>query len=441
MDRVIHNKDIFTQICLFAYENTGYLERIANEFRDYIHYDYVEQFIKNTHTLLYGQVQSGKTDKLIQYVKKVRPESLKIITIQNNLMMLSQYKRALSANNIQYIETCNINACSAYNGESAILVMNNKYRKRAITQYLKQNNIQNYSMVMDESDMYYEKNKETELFKNAKYFLHITATPFNYKLKFDSILSIPTKKNYVGINEVELVHIEQPDVATMHNILPTKINLIIGVIKDDFMQKPTGFMLINCFTLISDMHQAANIIAAKYSNIPVAVISSKTTLWYNSKVKTRKTNNIQKYIDQFDMNSHIIIIANRYSNRGINYCNSKYDRNITHQISSSNRNTKFTNYIQKCRIFGNRQDQDNGNMYKPILYNISKNATYLYKLKNYINNGITNLKLQNENWDKPPHPLSKYSVLELKNICKQNHIRGYSGKRKEQIINLISSHM
>ena len=60
-------------------------------------------FIKrpNKQILIYGQVQSGKTAKIMEYIKKSNIR-IKILMIQNSLSMLSQYERSLNTNKIKF---------------------------------------------------------------------------------------------------------------------------------------------------------------------------------------------------------------------------------------------------------------------------------------------------------------------------------------------------
>lgn len=334
-----------------------------NQLRKHLdcNYNYIENSLPTRHTLVYGQVQSGKTNKIIQYVKGYKPNLVKIIIIQNSLSMLAQYKNAFENANITYVEMSTRNIHSIYNNENAILVMNNKYRKNAMVKYLDKNNIIHYSLVLDESDQYYKQNKDTRLFNNANYCLHVTATPLKLSnlVVFEKIIRIHPKNNYFGINDIDI-----------KNIMISNCNIVVSnVIEEDFLNKPHGFMLINALSRISQMNLLAHDISSCYPNIPIIVMSTKTTIWRGGLQTTHKMKSVPHFIDKFNEETHFIVIANRYSNRGINFTNTTYTRNITHQISrvKPSGTTSEENYIQKCRIFGNRNIRPN---YKPTLYNI-----------------------------------------------------------------------
>ena len=81
---VISNCDILSRISAFLPRND--ILKLNKQFR--IH----SIIVPTTHTLLYGQVQCGKTSKIMEYVNNYKPDLLKIIIIQNNVSMLNQYR-------------------------------------------------------------------------------------------------------------------------------------------------------------------------------------------------------------------------------------------------------------------------------------------------------------------------------------------------------------
>ena len=90
-----------------AFQNRKILSKVF-EFlgNDAIRKEFLPTF--NKQILIYGQVQSGKTAKIMEYIKNADVKT-KILMIQNSLSMLTQYERALSSNKIEYRSVSNSN--------------------------------------------------------------------------------------------------------------------------------------------------------------------------------------------------------------------------------------------------------------------------------------------------------------------------------------------
>jgi len=432
ISKIIYDKDIFTRI--FQYLEKDELKKIGKQFRNKLHYNYI---YPTEHILLFGAVQSGKTSKIIKFINNYKPNMVKIFIIQNNLTMMKQMIKALNDNDIICKTIFKQNAKTHYNGERVLIVIQNKFRINAIHTYLKYNanKITKYALIMDESDQYYNKLKNAYVVKYAKYILHVTATPYSYKKElqlFDNVVTIKPKNTYVGFDNVEIKTIISENLTNSDKIIH-----VTNIIQNDFIQKQHGLMLINCFSLISNMIRVARILSNLYTSMPIVILSTKTLIWKNGKSYPFKLITIQKLIDSLNNHKHIIFIANRYSNRGINYTDSAYRRTITHQISAQNNN--HTNFIQKCRIFGNRTHID----YKPVLYCIALSTSYIdTNLKRYLNKvqTVVNPIAQYEPFEPFEQTHLNISTLllkDLKNICKQHNIKGYSNKKKAQIIQMI----
>lgn len=427
--RVANNRDLLTHI--FAYLDDVTLKHIIPQFYGNLHYKYIEPCM---HTLVYGEVQSGKTGKIIQYIKTYRPTIPKILILQNSTVMLMQYVQALNIHHIPYKIIDSKSGTQRFHNESVILAIHNKYRVNALHKYLKfnENYMSMYNIILDESDQYLHKIKNQRVFKEAKRVLHVTATPFRYKsINIDEIVTIRPKENYVGLKDVifqeEMLYPELP----LHQCVGS-------IIKKDFIQKPTGMMLITSWPFVTQMKNAAIYLSIKYKTIPIIVLTSKFFEYVNGANKVVPAKNIQQLIEKYNNHSHVILIANRLSNRGINYTNANYTRNITHQISNATSN--YTSFIQKCRIFGVRQQSSP----KPIIYCILKgvNAGYVNKLTNKLKQ-INNQLQQNTLPTLPTQPTEnnkKITIPYLKKICRENSIRGFSKLKKDQLIELITEH-
>lgn len=424
------NRDLFTYILSFM--EISEVKKLVRYFRSNVHYDYINPTI---HTLVYGEVQSGKTRKIMEYIQMYRRELPKIVVIQNNLFMLNQYIKSLEHNCISY-KVLSKNSCrDDYNQERVLLILNNKFRMGAMGKYMNNNkySLKSYCLILDEADQYIKKIQDSWIYQNALNVLHVTATPFRYKhiLDFDNVVKLKPDSNYIGINNISIKQTfvdKFPELSYVSRLR----NRIHTIIKEDFMKQPEGVMLITCFRFVRVMKYEALRLSSTYSDTVVIVITSKILIYLNGAIySTRKNTNLQKLFDE--LKGRVILIANRLSNRGVNYTNSNYTKYITHQISMASNN--HTNFIQKCRIFGIRPTKSN-----PILYciiNDTRMSSFVNKLKRKVEqvaqicqpDVIENIPKQ-----------KKITVRELKQLCKQNHIKRYSKLRRNELLDLLQEH-
>ena len=340
-----------------VFENTKLLTRIF----DFLDDESIRNaFIKrpNKQILIYGQVQSGKTAKIMEYIKKSNIR-IKILMIQNSLSMLSQYERSLNTNKIKFYSVSQNNSWVIrrylqmnYASNVVLIVMNNNYRRTALDEIVIKSKIRQYSLIMDESDLYHKNMKSTLLYKKATECVHVTATPFRseYKGYFDDILVIPPKKEYIGLNKLDIKFI--PDVVSEYETT-------MKILSDDFLKSKQGIMLINIHSRISGMEDMSRYLFARPSllEVPIVMISSKNTLYFNKKTKELSKMSVSEIISGLEEHQHIILIANRLATRGINYSNLTYTRHLTHQIIK--KTDSKTNFIQRCRILGNKEGVEN----------------------------------------------------------------------------------
>jgi hypothetical protein len=330
-------------------------KQISSKIFDFLGNDKIRAHFppKPKQTLIYGQVQSGKTAKIMDYIKN-SSSRINILIIQNSLSMLAQYERAFKTNNVKFysVSSSNSSVASWYirntKSKLVLLVMNNNYRRSELDNVLKQTKLSDYLLVMDESDMYFNSLKESKLYKNAVECVHVTATPFpsGYKSYFDEIIVIPPKKEYISFDKLDIKFI--PEVTNQNQT-------IMNIVSNDFMKKKQGIMLITLHNRIVNMVTTAYYLSRQPSliDVPVVILSSKNLLYYNKKTKELPRMSIPEIISGLETHQHIIFIANRLASRGINYSDLTYNRHLTHQLISQNDNK--TNFIQRCRILGNKQ--------------------------------------------------------------------------------------
>jgi hypothetical protein len=435
---VIKNHYLFSYIVSFLSDKN--LKQLAKGPLGYLIHEFV---VPTSHTLIYGQVQSGKTAKIIEYVKNYRSDVPKILVMQNSLSMLKQYTMCLKANNISYKVINKSSAKEELGQEKVLLTMNNKFRMSALSKYIDKNKYKfnKFNMILDESDQYLKNMSKNIIFNKAKHVLHVTATPFKYqtnlkyksKFEVDEVIMLkPKNDSYLGINDVKIIEKILPLPTTDSNIL----NEICNIINFDFNLKSEGIMLLTCFRFVSVMRSSALSLSLRYTRIPIIVLSTKTTVYLGGLTGVIKDNNVKNIFDKFKKYSHVIIIANRLSNRGINYTDSTYTRHITHQVLLASSN--YTSFLQKCRIFGLR----NQITIQPVIYclvNNDKNLNFADKLKNKIQQLTNRLLIKDEEVVKVK--VKKVTTIQkLKQICRENGIRGYSGLKKLQLIELLENY-
>ena len=435
---VIKNHYLFSYIVSFLSDKN--LKQLAKGPLGYLIHEFV---VPTSHTLIYGQVQSGKTAKIIEYVKNYRSDVPKILVMQNSLSMLKQYTMCLKANNISYKVINKSSAKEELGQEKVLLTMNNKFRMSALSKYIDKNKYKfnNFNMILDESDQYLKNMSKNIIFNKAKHVLHVTATPFKYqtnlkyksKFEVDEVIMLkPKNDSYLGINDVKIIEKILPLPTTDSNIL----NEICNIINFDFNLKSEGIMLLTCFRFVSVMRSSALSLSLRYTRIPIIVLSTKTTVYLGGLTGVIKDNNVKNIFDKFKKYSHVIIIANRLSNRGINYTDSTYTRHITHQVLLASSN--YTSFLQKCRIFGLR----NQITIQPVIYclvNNDKNLNFADKLKYKIQQLTDRLLIKDEEVVKVK--VKKVTTIQkLKQICRENGIRGYSGLKKLELIELLENY-
>lgn len=229
-------EEIYNQIAIFAgTHNVIHTLKLSNSF-----------YQKNV-SLVYGQVQSGKTNMIKSLILK---SNLKcVLIIQNSLLVFQQYMERFKDIPYETVHSPNTNA-------KVFILMHNssQYRKflQSYDHYL-------FSLLMDESDI----TMNNPLISYAANQYHITATPFNYLPTFDQIIHIRPPDNYYGIERVQFVP------KTYDSSFNTDFDPIIR----DFISTKQGILLINQFSFVKQMNQAALDLSTRYT-IPIIVLSS-----------------------------------------------------------------------------------------------------------------------------------------------------------------------
>jgi hypothetical protein len=149
----------------------------------------LKKMIIKRHNLIYGQIQSGKTQKIIDTIKKHNCYKI-ILVIQNSLLVLNQYITRFKSEKLKLniIDSSHNKLTNGIN-----IILNNKHRKK----YIMNVNLNLYVLFFDEADLTYKTFKPYLGFKRY----YITATPFYMKIDFDNTIEILPPNNYYGLNE------------------------------------------------------------------------------------------------------------------------------------------------------------------------------------------------------------------------------------------------
>lgn len=315
--------------------------------RNVIDYDFLMGGIKHGRTLLYGPVQSGKTDAIIETLKTPYYRDLhKVLVIQNSLVVLKQYQERLSAHQVNFhVVTAKSIQVPAIATDTVLVLLNNSQRLKHYT--LMTCKPTRYVLLMDEADT--SKSGSHPLAHGATSEYYITATPFHNAYRedgyFNEVQQVAVSADYTGIRDIQIRYKAFPEAM------------------QEFMGVAQGMMLVNSETRVNRMVHLAQTVSEEYPTTPVILLTTQKWVYLNGTRTRVKEMVLSKIIDRYVGYSHIVFVANRMSLRGLSYVSSDYQRRLTHQYSNF-RKTSTTNCLQKMRLLGKGVT----GVEKPVLY-------------------------------------------------------------------------
>lgn len=331
---VLLPKTVMNRIALFTGDHMV-LHALKNE----IDYDMLMRGIHPEKTLLYGPVQSGKTDAIVRTMQSPQFAGMnKVLVIQNSLTVLKQYQQRLTSYGVSFhVVGPKSRELASLPPNDVLLLINNRHR---YAHYQKMTCMPtDYIALMDESDMY--KSGSHPVADQARAQFYVTATPFHKAYKatdgfFHKITHIKPTNNYTGLKDVVFSYKELPEAMA------------------EFHEATTGMMLINAATRVQRMITIAQELSAQYPTTPILVLNSKKWVYIGG-VRTgiKDTTHLSAIIDRYVDKSHVVFIANRLSLRGLSYTSSDYSRHLTHQYSYFTK-APVTSCLQKMRLLGKR---------------------------------------------------------------------------------------
>jgi hypothetical protein len=300
---------------------------VAYALRDVISDYIVKKFASKS--LLYGEVQGGKTRAVIDILRKTN--GLRVLVVQNSLLVLKQYiKRLQDAKlNAQVIDKNTKNIDS-----DIVIVLANCYRYSYFSRVVDHNN---FTLFLDEADQTFP---NCPLQGKATFF--VTATPRT--LEYDNKIILKSDSNYYGLDKVNFKVVSEEHEAVQK-----------------FLSGPSGMMLVNSIYAIADMQKFAKETSRTYPEIPVVMLSSERILYLRGAPKLLNRNKtISRIIDSLADYPHVIFVAHRMSNRGLSYTSSDYSRHLTCQYT---RARNFTSFYQSLRLLGIYKDDPTLTLY------------------------------------------------------------------------------
>ncbi|NBU33701.1 hypothetical protein EB118_05305 [bacterium] len=297
--------------------------QIAMSLQDVISNSALSKFEK--HILIHGHVQGGKTKAIFDILHKTR--GLKVVVVQNSLLVLQQYKTRLENEGIraQVIEKTTMSLTC-----DTVLVMANFFRYSYFRKHVKH---ENFTLIVDEADQIYSGCPFTG---KKTYFVTATPQSLESKVTFHKRIYLEVHPNYYGLNKINVQVSEYNDALLQ------------------FLDGPKGMMLMNHLDTVVAMEELAITVANSYPEIPVVFLTSDKRIYYrNNVINVTRIQSITRIIDSLSEHNHIIFIANRLSNRGLSYTSSDYTRHLTCQYT---RLKRFTQFYQSLRILGIYKD-------------------------------------------------------------------------------------
>lgn len=312
------NRDVLAKILAYSGEPAAmvaFCKQICPTIRD--------SFYPCSKKLIYGEIQSGKTAKIIDEVQRAKLPVL--LVIQNSRLVQKQYELRFREAGVPLQV---IRKSTTVLTERVVVLMNNKNQ---MAKYMALNPPKTYAILLDESDL----TQFHPLRANASVEIHVTATPFRYRPNtFDQIQFVDKHPNYYGLDKVQLKPI------------PTVIDYL--AIAREFRES-RGILLINTFTRIEQMKTVAMNLSSAHPTVPVILLTTDKGVYKNRVFARVRGNSLNRLLDLYTDEPHVIIVANRMATRGISFTNSDHTTHITHQVSNPN---TITGFLQKCRILG-----------------------------------------------------------------------------------------
>jgi hypothetical protein len=309
---------------------------VLEELKEYVSYRYILNKMvykyNSERLLIYGEVQGGKTREIIRYIKWSR-DIMKVLVIQNSLLVLEQYKERLKQERVKF-EVVSSKTRELKGG--LIIVMGNSHRYKRFMEL----NKDRYDLILDEADL----TIRTCPLRGSR-TVYVTATPYKMGVKFDNILRAERSKKYQGFKEFKKVE---------SNKIPM----------EDFKRTKTGIMLINRENLVSRMEELSEKLSRENEGVPIVLLTSERRIYMNGEAEViNKSRSITEIIDKLESKSHIVFVANRLSNRGLSYVSGDYQRVITHQVCKIQKDRSI--FKQSLRMSGIKREGEICTLYIP----------------------------------------------------------------------------
>jgi hypothetical protein len=299
--------------------------------------------------LLYGQVQSGKSARIISLCR-LSPIPT-IVILQNSLMQLQQCCSRFMAEKLpfQVINSDTEYLLAATIPSTITVVINNTFRLSQLDSlwFGGEPSLSRYAVIVDEADASAKRLCKHRIITQSESETHVTATPFLqfYRSYFHTVEVLNAPKTYMGLAQIQRVFSTDPDTG-----LAGHTNTINDFMVDD--PDSSKMMLVVTRTVRQEeIINTARHLSQKMPHIPCISLATERILFENGRISKRFSPKLTlpNIIDQFGHIS-LVIVAHNLATRGLSFVSSDYSRALTHQIILGNANA--TSLLQRCRIFG-----------------------------------------------------------------------------------------
>lgn len=328
--------------------------------------------IRGHRVLLYGQVQSGKSARIISLCRQSPIPT--IVVLQNSLMQLQQCCSRFTAEKLpfQVISSDTEYLLAATNPSTVTVVINNTYRLSQLESlWFDELKLLRYAIIVDEADASAKRLCTHPLITRAENETHVTATPFLkfYRSYFHTVEVLNAPKTYVGLAQIQRTFSTDADAG-----LAGHTSTIDDFMVDDPLCTTKMMLIVTRTVRQEEIIATARHLSQKLAGVPCISLATERILFENGRISRRFNPKLtlSNIIDQFGtaqralpaqplpngesqfvpngVGARLVLVAHNIATRGLSFVSSDYSRSLTHQIILADANV--TPLLQRCRLFG-----------------------------------------------------------------------------------------
>lgn len=362
--------------------------------------------------LLCGEVQSGKTKYIIDYIRNSKLPC--VLVLRNSIADLNQFtERVIESNKFtKGVQSKIKNSFGVHSpSDSKIKVLQNvpkedkNFKNDCVLVLI--NNVHRirramditipFNLILDEADLLLKHPYNKDLATRAKGCLFVTATYKSLLNNGYKCYKLPLPDNYYGINRTEFVKTEslshfmikmsrRESYTTLVTI--SKFNYInIKFMKYSFEELSDDKVIMLAITYKGTYIKTARSLRKlrKACNLPISKTKQDV---YFTPCKT-----VSKLISSFQNEPRLMIFAGLMASRGVSFVSEDYNRHLTDQYMGI-RSTKVDNLVQYMRIFGLYKDSPELKLYSDV-ETYRKIFKYIRSSSDLVQNSLNRLEWGN----------------------------------------------